>query len=125
MTYRDLIVRGQADFAFGETVVICGSTRFMREMADADRELTWHGYIVLKPGCNMKEPHELWADPKKAEAGKACLDALHRLKIDRACWVLVVNPDGYIGDSTKREIAYAEARSIPVKYTHPPVNAAQ
>ena len=40
-------------------------------------------------------------------ADKLRLDALHLTKIDLACWVLVVNPGGYIGDSTRREIAHA------------------
>ncbi|WP_420707810.1 hypothetical protein [Streptomyces sp. NRRL F-5135] len=50
-------------------VVICGSTRFMQEMADADCELTWAGHIVVKPGCDMKTPHPLWASEADAEAG--------------------------------------------------------
>ena len=44
-------------------VVICGSTRFMSEMANIDRELTWAGSVVLRPGLNTKEYHPLWADP--------------------------------------------------------------
>ena len=35
------------------------------------------------------------------------LDALHLRKIDLADWVLVINPGGYIGESTAREIRYA------------------
>jgi hypothetical protein len=47
------------------------------------------------------------------------LDDLHRHKIDLADEVLIVNPDGYIGDSTRSEIDYARARGKPVRYTHP------
>ena len=47
------------------------------------------------------------------------LDALHLRKIDLADRVLVVNPGGYIGDSTSREIAYAQATDKPVSFTHP------
>src|SRR5438046_202565 len=49
-------------------------------------------------------------------ADKLRLDALHLTKIDLACWVLVVNPGGYIGDSTRREIAHAGQTGKPVHY---------
>ncbi|TGZ14703.1 hypothetical protein DV517_61860 [Streptomyces sp. S816] len=98
-------------------VAICGSTRFMPEMADADRALTWQGHIVVRPGCDMKTPHPLWADPAEAEAGKQRLDDLHRAKIRLANWVLVVGD--YIGDSTRAEIEYARSLGKPVMFTHP------
>lgn len=102
--------------------VICGSTRYMAEMADADRELTAAGRIVVKPGCDMKTEHPLWADPADAERIKRHLDGLHRAKIRLADDVLVVGP--YIGDSTRAEIAYARELGKPVRFTHPEVDPA-
>lgn len=70
-------------------VVICGSTRFMTEMTEADVRETTAGRIVVKPGCDMKSPHALWSDPVEAEALKARLDELHRAKIrlaDECSW---------------------------------------
>ncbi|MGQ5640807.1 MULTISPECIES: hypothetical protein [unclassified Streptomyces] len=90
-------------------VAICGSTRFMTEMNEADLRETKSGKIVVKPGCDMKSPHVLWSDPVEAEALKVRLDDLHRAKIRLADEVLVVGD--YIGDSTRAEIAYA--RSLP------------
>jgi hypothetical protein len=106
-------------------VVICGSTRFMAEMAEANLRLTAGAggrqpAIVLAPACNMKQPHELWADPADAERLKAVLDEIHRAKIRMADWVLVVNPGGYIGDSTGGEIEYARELGKPVRFTDPP-----
>lgn len=98
-------------------VTICGSTRFWDLMAEVECALTWRGYIVLRPGCNMKKPHPLWADPAQAEAGKARLDALHRDKIAASDWVIVVGD--YIGDSTRSEIKYAKSLGTPIHYTHP------
>ncbi|MGW2273666.1 hypothetical protein [Streptomyces yangpuensis] len=72
-------------------VVICGSTRFITEMTEADLRETKAGKIVVKPGCDMKSPHELWSDPVEAEALKVRLDDLHRAKIRLADEVLVVN----------------------------------
>ena len=40
-------------------------------------------------------------------------------KIDLADRVLVVNPGGYVGESTSREIAYARETGKPVSFTEP------
>ena len=126
MSYPELLspeeklAHGKERLDIPTVTVICGSTRFMQEMADADRELTWAGHIVVKPGCDMKNPHPLWADDAEAEAGKKRLDGLHRAKIRLADEVLVVGP--YIGSSTRAEIAYARALGKPVKFTHPEVD---
>ncbi|MFJ4624271.1 hypothetical protein [Streptomyces sp. NPDC088812] len=101
-------------------VVICGSTRFMPEMAEADLRETAAGRIVVKPGCNMKSPHPLWADPVEAERLKTRLDDLHRAKIRIADEVLVVGD--YIGASTTAEIDYARQLGKPVRFTHPEVD---
>lgn len=101
-------------------VVICGSTRFMAEMNEADLRETGDGRIAVKPGCDLKSLHALWSDPVEAEALKARLDELHRAKIRLADEVLVVG--GYIGDSTRAEIAYARSLGRPVRFTHPEVD---
>lgn len=93
-----------------EIVCLCGSTRFVDEMRAANRDLTLAGVIVLAPG-------EL--DVQPTEGQKTVLDALHLRKIDLADRVLVVNPGGYVGESTSNEIAYARAAGKPVAFTHP------
>lgn len=98
-------------------VVICGSTRFMADMVEANLQETADGNIVVAPGCNMKEPHPRWADPLEAERLKGSLDQLHRAKIRLADEVLVVGD--YIGVSTRSEIRYARALGKPIRFTHP------
>ncbi|WP_331726157.1 hypothetical protein [Streptomyces sp. NBC_00470] len=100
-------------------VAICGSTRFMTEMVEADlRETTGRpGKIVLRPGFDLKSPHELWSDPVEAKALKGRLEELHRSNILLADEVLVVGHD--TGDSTRAEIAYARSLGKPVRFTHP------
>ncbi|MEU8612361.1 hypothetical protein AB0C29_30660 [Actinoplanes sp. NPDC048791] len=93
-----------------EIVCICGSIRFAEEMRAANRELTLAGVIVVAPG---EAGESITNEQKKA------LDALHLRKIDLADRVLVVNPGGYIGESTSREIAYARATGKPVSFTDP------
>lgn len=100
-----------------KVVVICGSTRFMDQMTDADRIETAAGNIVVRPGCNMKEPHPIWADPVEAEALKVRLDDLHRAKIRLADEVLVVGD--YVGQSTTAEIQYAQQLGKPIRFTQP------
>lgn len=101
-------------------VAICGSTRFMEQMAAADLEETASKRIVVKPGCDLKKPHLLWADPDRAERLKEDLDELHRAKIRLADEVLVVGD--YIGDSTRSEVRYARALGLWVRFTHPGVD---
>jgi len=101
-----------------EIVCICGSTRFVDEMRAANRDLTFAGVIVVAPGVFLRaEDHE--ADESITSEQKAALDALHLRKIDLADRVLVVNPGGYIGESTSREIAYAQATGKPISFTDP------
>ncbi|GGU62437.1 hypothetical protein [Streptomyces lavendofoliae] len=119
-TPEEHLAAAQDKLGIPPIVVICGSTRFMAEMADADRALTWAGNIVIKPACDMKAPHPLWDDPDEAEAGKKRLDDLHRAKIRLANWVLVVGD--YVGDSTLAEIKYAREKGKTVHFTHPEVD---
>lgn len=101
-----------------EVVCLCGSVRFALEMAVVTRELTLAGVIVVAPGvlpgpAGDRPGDELTHDQQVA------LGELHLRKIDLADRVLVVNPGGYLGESTTREIAYARATGTPVSYTEP------
>jgi len=92
--------------------------RFVDEMSAANRDLTFAGVIVVAPGVFLRaEDHE--ADELITNEQKTALDALHLRKIDLADRVLVVNPGGYIGESTSREIAYAHATGKPISFTDP------
>uniref|UniRef100_UPI003F4962CC hypothetical protein n=1 Tax=Actinoplanes sp. CA-151224 TaxID=3239904 RepID=UPI003F4962CC len=92
-------------------VALCGSTRFRAEIEAATRELTLGGCIVLAPGVFVHDDAEQVTDVEKA-----ALDALHLEKIRLADVVHVVNPYGYVGESTKAEIRYAQWLGKPVSY---------
>ena len=92
-----------------KVVVLCGSTRFESEFRQVAANFTMDGMVVLMP--NVFNTHG--ANAKTAE--KEALDELHKRKIDMADSVFVVNPGGYIGDSTRSEIAYAILHSKPVR----------
>ncbi|MEU6688397.1 hypothetical protein [Streptomyces sp. NPDC046832] len=124
LTPAEKLADAKKQLSLPRIVVICGSTRFMTEMTEADLWETKAGKIVVKPGIDMKSPHELWFDlveaEAEAEALKVRLDDLHRAKIRLADEVLVVGD--YIGDSTRAEIAYARSLGKPVRFTHPEVD---
>ena len=101
-----------------EIVCICGSTRFVDQMSAANRDLTFAGVVVLAPGV-FRRPEDHEAGESITTEQKTALDALHLRKIDLADRVLVVNPGGYIGESTSREIAYARAAGKPISFTDP------
>ena len=51
-----------------------------------------------------------------SEGTKEMLDDMHKRKIDMADEIYVINVGGYIGESTRREIAYAEKTGKKVNY---------
>lgn len=106
-----------------EIVCLCGSTRFKAEFEQASRQLGLAGKIVLSVSMFG---HSGDLTPEQCTDGhptKTALDELHKRKIDLADQVLVINPGGYIGTSTRSEIAYAEAHGKPVSYSDLPVAA--
>lgn len=90
-------------------VCLCGSTRFGDAFREVNCRETLAGKIVLSIGCNMKTDQELFGhlSPEELDDIKAKLDILHLRKIDMADEVLILNVDGYIGESTHREMMYA------------------
>ncbi|MBK9181464.1 MAG: hypothetical protein IPM45_18285 [Acidimicrobiales bacterium] len=128
-------------------VCLCGSTRFKDAFAAASREETLAGRVVLSVGlfghsdpalageCPVCKGQRGWCEGghwgdcarcsgagvvfDQGSPAKAMLDRLHLRKIDMADEVLVLNVGGYVGESTAREVAYAEAAGKPVRYLEP------
>lgn len=99
-------------------VCLCGSTRFSEAFQQANLRETLHGRIVLSIGCDMRSDDEIFAHKPADELAeiKAALDELHLRKIDLADEVLILNVGGYIGQSTARELAYAQAHGKRVRF---------
>jgi len=95
-----------------EVICLCGSTRFVEWFSKMNLHFTLQGKIVLSIGCDTKSDDALGL----TEEDKADLNELHLRKIDIADRVFVINIDGYIGDSTRREIEYAENIGKPIGY---------
>ncbi len=92
-------------------VCLCGSTKFKSDFLAAQRGLTLAGQIVIMPGVFGHTDGGFLN-----EATKKKLDELHLKKIDMSDIVYVVNRDGYIGESTKREIEYAKSLGKQIRY---------
>jgi hypothetical protein len=119
-----VIVRkiGDAPMTARPTIVcLCGSTRFIETFAIKMWELERSGVIAL--GCTLLPSSYCPVDDHFAEHEevKEQCDELHKRKIDLADEILVLNVGGYIGDSTRSEIEYAEAHGKPVRWLEPPV----
>lgn len=83
-------------------VTLCGSSKFQKQHEEAQKQETLLGKIVIPMG--MYGHHEgLDMDGPV----KRMLDELHLRKIDISTEIFIVNPGGYVGDSTFREICYA------------------
>lgn len=105
-----------------KVICICGSTRF----ADLHAILRWELEKNGKAICLMINYLPVWFAEGRGwnshdhfgeqEGIKNVLDELHLRKIDLADEVFVINKDGYIGESTRREIEYAKDKGKPVNY---------
>jgi hypothetical protein len=101
-------------------VCLCGSTRFYEVFQAMNFQYTLAGCIVLSIGCDTKSDEGL----SLSVQDKARLDQLHLRKIDLADEIFVINVEGYVGESTSREIAYAASRGKGINWWAVPPFAA-
>lgn len=109
------------DPKFPKIICLCGSTRFTDDMLVKQWQLTKAGYIVLS-WCALPDWYFSGLDTAHIgdqEGVKEIVDEIHMRKIDLAAEILVMNIDGYIGESTCDEINYAVAHGKPVRYLEP------
>ena len=96
-------------------ITLCGSTRFKDEFLRVQKELTLKGNIVISVGLfGHSGDDEVWT-----EGTKEMLDDMHKRKIDLAEAIFVINVGGYIGNSTRSEIEYAQAHGKKIYYLEP------
>lgn len=93
-------------------VTLCGSTKFRTEYELWNKRLTLAGFLVYSV-AGFALGGDVFTDEEKKR-----LDQMHLAKIDASHIVVVINPGGYIGASTRNEIKHAEMSGKPVFYTH-------
>ena len=95
-----------------KVITLCGSTKFKEQFLEVQKQLTLKGYIVISVGLfGHSGDNEVWKP-----GTKEMLDDMHKRKIDMADEIFVINVGGYIGESTKSEIAYAKETGKKVNY---------
>ena len=98
-------------------ICLIGSTRFMDQFNAANVALSLKGHIVYSVATSTK------GDFKPTDDQKLALDLVHLQKIDESDVVMVVGreEDGsvYIGESTRRELMYADMKDKEVFFWIP------
>lgn len=92
-------------------ITLCGSIKFKDEFLKVQEKLVLEKNIVFTPNffSNISK-EEISLETKKM------LDKMHKQKIDMSDEIYVINPGGYIGESTRSEIEYAKSKGKKITY---------
>ena len=93
-----------------KTLTICGSMRFEKEMQETAY------YLETQKGYNILQCIYTVAGIEPTAEDLKALELAHYQKIDISDGIYVVNIDGYIGESVKKEIEYAKQHNKEVLY---------
>ena len=130
-----------------KVVCLCGSTRFKEAFEEVQAIETLEGCIVLsvgmfghRVGLDMSGPVKAALDELHLrkidmadevfvvnpitdvcpECGKPCEEVRTPYQYVSDCCGKIANRKPYVGDSTRREIAYAESLGKPIRYLNSP-----
>lgn len=92
-------------------ITLCGSTKFKKQFEQTNAYLTLQGNIVISVAF-FEHSEGIQITKEQAEI----LGSLHSRKIDLSDEIFVIDVDGYIGESTRKEIEYAEKTGKPIRY---------
>ena len=93
-------------------ITVCESLRFYKEMMEVTEKMELEGNCMLVPIYNPTRPIK----DAFTEEEALMLDKMHKERIKLADAILVVNVDGYIGNSTSKEIEFAKALNKEIMY---------
>ncbi len=89
-------------------ITLCGSARFEAQFKQWNQALTLAGHVVFSLAVypSSHKGNKDWYTPEQ----KKMLDLVHCKKIEASDAICVINPGGYVGESTASEIKYAARR---------------
>ena len=93
-----------------KVITLCGSLKFKEEMIIIAEKMALKGNCILTPVYPTSEKYE------RTEKQLSMLKEEHFKKIELSDSILVVNVNGYIGNSTKLEIEYAKKLGKEIMY---------
>ena len=93
-----------------KTYTLCGSMRFEKEMQEAAY------YLETQKGYNILQCIYTLAGTKPTTEELQALELAHYQKIDMSDGIYVLNIGGYIGQSVRTEIDYAQRHGKEVIY---------
>lgn len=92
-------------------ITICGSLKFKDEMIDIAEKMELKGNCILCPIYPTNPDKDAYTEDEVL-----ILNKMHKEKIKLSDSILVVNVNGYIGNSTKNEIEYAKSLNKEILY---------
>lgn len=95
-------------------ITLCGSVDFKDTFLEIEKKLVSEGNIVLS------QEWQFTKDAIQFKPLKDMLDGMHLAKIDISDEIYVINVDGYIEESTKKQIEYASFKGKIIKYLEKP-----
>ena len=93
-----------------KTYTLCGSMRFEKEM----QEVAY--YLETRKGYNILQCIYTVAGTKPTPEELQSLELAHYQKIDISDGIYVLNIDGYVGESVRKEIDYAQRHGKEIIY---------
>ncbi len=98
-------------------ITLCGSVKFLNYCNIINTALSKLQYAVfpcLFPGWEVHDQNKI------TELDRKQLDSVHKKKIQLSHAIVVINPGGYISESSRYEIVYAESLGKYVVYYEEP-----
>ena len=92
-------------------ITVCGSYKFKKEMTEITEKMALQGNCMLTPIELAKSDKDAYTEEEAS-----MLDQMHKEKIKLSDAILVVNVNGYIGNSTQSEIEYAKTLNKEILY---------
>lgn len=94
-----------------KVITVCGSYKFKKEMVEITEKMTLEGNCMLTPNELVKSDKISYTEEEYL-----MIDKMHKEKIKLSDAILVVNVNGYIGNSTNSEIKYAKSLNKEILY---------
>lgn len=94
-----------------KVITVCGSYKFKNEIKQITEMMALKGNCMITPIDLTKQNKDAYTEEQILMLGK-----MHKEKIKLSDAILVVNVNGYIGDSTKSEIEFAKSLNKEILY---------